>query len=283
MWANGVRVFIGWVLIATWLPPAVDADVAVSLRVCLLTNNLPYSSRSEVKGFDLDTASAVAKQIGRSLEVTWAQNSADIHEIEDDDFRLPKLARGECDVAFSIAGPGRDISGEGKALVLGEAYYGAAFELVGCAGDPPERLWALRGRTVAIQSQSVAHFALLRVQANPQSYFTVGDAIEGVLSGESDSGLLWGPTAGWRIQEGGYGHCHFSPNYFPPAAVRWNLHAVTREKDAELRSEVDTALLALVTNGRLQEIGRDYGVPVRKPFDSTYSMGALNALQWERE
>lgn len=278
-----MRFSFGWVLIAGWLAPVVDADAAVSLRACLLTNNLPYSSRSEAKGVDLETAGAVAKQIGRSLEVTWMPNSADIHEIEDSDFPLTKLARGECDVIFSIPGPSRDIFGDTKGLVFGEAYYGAAFELVGCTGELPTHLRALRGRTVAIQSQTVAHFALLRVQAHPQNYFTIDDAIDGVLSGESDSGLLWGPTAGWRIYEGGHGHCHFSPNYFPPAAVRWNLHAVTREKDAELRSEVDTALLALFTNGRLQEIGRDYGVPVRKPFDSTYSMGALNALQWERE
>jgi len=276
-------ILIALVLVTTWLAPVVHADAAVSLRVCLLTNNLPYSSRSGVKGFDLEIAAAVARLTRRPLQIIWTQNTADIHEIEDSDFPLPKLARGECDVIFSVPGPGRDIFGDAKGLILGEAYYGAAFELVGCVGELPARLRALRGRTVAIQSQTVAHFALLMVQAHPQNYFTVGDAIEGVLNGESHSGLLWGPTAGWKIHEGGHDHCRFSPDYFPPAAVRWNLHTVTRATDTELRSKVDAALLTLLADGRLQEIGASYGVPVRKPFESTYSMGAVNALQWERE
>ena len=270
-------------LITTGVPIPLHADDAVPLRACLLANNLPYSSRSDATGFDLDTARAVARIIERPLEPVWASNATEIDEIEDSNFPVGKLARGACDVIFSMPGPATETLGGERNLVLGEAYYGAAFELIGCAAEVPSRLRGLRGRTVAIQSQTVAHFALLMVQAQPQTYFAVEAALDGIANGDADAGLLWGPTAGWRIHKGATEQCNFVTGYNPPAAVRWNLHAATREADSELRLRIDAALLDLSTTVRLRKIGARYGMPVRAPFESTYSLGALNALQWERE
>ena len=61
--------------------------------------------------------------------------------------------------------------------------------------------------------------------------------------------------------------------------MRWNLHAATREADSELRLRVDAALLDLSTTDRLRDIGQRYGMPVRLPFETTYSLRALNDLQ----
>ena len=265
------------------VPSTVHADDAAPLRACLLANNLPYSSRSDANGFDFDTARAVARILERPLEPVWTANATDIEEIEDSNFPVRKLARGECDVIFSMPGPAAETLGSDQTLVLGEVYYGAGFELIGCSAELPSRLRGLRGHTVAIQSQTIAHFALLMVQAKPQTYFTVGAALKGIANGEADAGLLWGPAAGWRIQQAMVDGCSLVSGYTPPAAVRWNLHAATREVDAELRLRIDAALLDLSTTTRLREIGARYGIPVRTPFESTYTMGALNALQWERE
>lgn len=283
----GHRRLATWVaisgLITTGIAAPLYAENAAPLRACLLANNLPYSSRSDVTGFDLDTARAVAGIIERPLEPVWSSNATEIEEIEDSNFPVRKLAEGACDVIFSMPGPGTETLGGASNLVLGEAYYGAAFELIGCAAEVPSRLRGLRGRTVAIQSQTVAHFALLTVQAQPQTYFAVAAALGGIANGDADAGLLWGPTAGWQIHKGATARCNFVTGYKPPAAVRWNLHAATRKADAELRLRIDAALLDLSTTVRLREIGASYGMPVREPFESTYSLGALNALQWQRE
>lgn len=257
----------------------VDTHDLQALRVCLLANNLPYASRSENAGFDLDTASAVARILERPFEWVWTDNPADIQEIEESDFPLQKLARGDCDLIFSMPGPAAETLGGDGSLVLGEAYYGAAFELIGCGNDLPSGLRGLREQTVAIQSQTVAHFALLMVQAKPQTYFAVDAALEGIAAGEAEAGLLWGPAAGWQLHESGNRQCALSADYRPPAAVRWNLHAATREADSELRLRVDAALLDLSTTDRLRDIGQRYGMPVRLPFETTYSLRALNDLQ----
>ena len=267
----------------TGVPRTLHADDAAPLRACLLANNLPYSSRIDASGFDFDTARAVAHILERPLEPVWTANATDIEEIEDSNFPVRKLARGECDVIFSMPGPGAESLGGEGILVLGEAYYGAGFELLGCSAELPSRLRGLRGRTVAIQSQTIAHFALLMVQAKPQTYFAVEAALKGIANGEAEAGLLWGPAAGWQIHQAAIDGCRLVTGYTPPAAVRWNLHAAIREVDAELRLRIDAALLDLSTTDRLREIGSRYGIPVRAPFKSTYSMGALNALQWERE
>lgn len=257
----------------------VDADDVQALRVCLLANNLPYASRSENAGFDLDTASAVARILERPLEWIWTDNPADIQEIEESDFPLRRLARGDCDLILSMPGPAAETLGGDGSLVLGEAYYGAAFELVGCGNDLPSGLRALRERTVAIQSQTVAHFALLMVQAKTKTYFAIDAALAGIADGEAEAGLLWGPAAGWELHRTGNRQCTLSADYRPPAAVRWNLHAATREADGELRLRIDAALLDLSTTDRLRNIGRGYGIPVRPPFEMTYSLRALNELQ----
>ena len=256
---------------------AAHSDEVETLRACLLANNLPYASRAEGIGFDLDTATAVAGVLARPLELVWTNNAA-MQEIEDSDFPLHKLARGECDAIFSMPGPAEDTLAGDPGLVLGEAYYGAAFEIIGCGNELPTRLRGLRNRTVAIQSQTIAHFALLMVQAKPQTYFAPDKAIAGLANGEADAGLLWGPAAGWQIHRTG-SRCAISPDYQPPAAVSWNLHAATRKADAEFRLRLDAALLDLSTTERLGEIGRRYGMPVRPPFEKTYSLRALNQLQ----
>ncbi len=270
-------------LVITFNAGALSADDAPSLTACFLADNLPYSSRSDTSGFDVETARAVADIIERPLEPVWTSNVTDIEEIEESNFPLRKLARGACDVIFSMPGPANETLGGDRTLELGEAYYGAGFELIGCAAEVSPNLRGLRGVTVAIQSQTVAHFALLMVKAQPRTYFAVGAALDGVATGDAEAGLLWGPTAGWRLHQGLTGGCSLVPGYKPPAAVRWNLHAATREADTELRLRIDAALLDLSTTVRLREIGARYGVPVRAPFESTYSLGALNALQWERE
>lgn len=259
----------------------VHAD-AQALRVCVLEHNAPYALRAgtEPSGFDVETARAVAGALGRPLEFVWTNNDPAIHEIDDSDFPTRKLSRSQCDAIFSVPGPAGDSLGQAKSLTLGAPYYGAAFHLVSCGGDVAPQLRALRGHTVAIQSQTVAHFALLTVKAQPRNYFDLKSAIDGVRTNDAEAGLLWGPTTGWQLQQAGKGEkaCAFVPGYEPPQALRWNQHVATRKTDEALRADVDRALATLNTSGELGRIAARYGMPLHAPFSSTYSLQAVNAL-----
>ena len=176
-----------------------------------------------------------------------------------------------------MPGPAADSLGKDSKLSLGQPYYGAAFELVTCGQDVPPQLRALRGHTVAIQSQTVAHFALLMVKAQPRNYFSLKSALDGVRAQEAETGLLWGPTSGWQLHTAP-AQCAFVSGYEPPAALRWNQHVATRTADAALRDDIDHALAALVQGGELAQLAARYGIPLHAPFPSTYSLGALNDL-----
>lgn len=268
---------------------AVGTGKGPPLKVCLLKNNMPYSEFASKSGFDHDVADVVARAGGRQLKPIWIDNDAEISEIDASDYPFARLARFECDAIFSTAGPASDSLAGNEKLTLGQAYYGAAFELLACKADVQPRFRALRGLKVAIQSQTVAHFALVMVKAEPVNYFSLAAAFNGLIESEADAALLWGPAIGSRlryaIQSGEVlrdpelARCKFVDAYAPPAAVRWNLHVATRKASPRLRSDIDKALVEMMADGRLNKIMRGYGIPRHLPFATTYSLGAVNDLQ----
>ena len=275
-------------LLGAWLmvgSARLAAAEAAPLTVCLLSHNAPYSTRADERGFDLDTARAVASRLSRPLLIAWTANDPHIDEFDDSDFPLRKLAKGACDLIFSMPGPASDTLRQSPKLALGANYYGAAFELLSCDSASPKGLRGLRGMTIAIQSQTVAHFAALMVKAKPNNYFSLDAAIEGLRKHETDAALLWGPTTGWRLSKASSTvepACGFVAGYEPHAAVRWNLAVATRKDDEALRVAVDGALVQITAQGELQQIAARYGIPLHKPFERTYSLGALNDLQQGR-
>ena len=259
------------------------------LRVCLLERNLPYSERSKAGGFDAAVAAAVAAQTGHAFVPVWVESHENIQDIDDSDLPTGRLARGACDAIFSMPGPAAETLRGNDRLRFGAPYYGAAFEILACKPDVPGDLRALRGREVAIQSQTVAHFALLTVKAEPRNYFSLRDAFAALLEGTVDAGLLWGPTVGWQLRLGqasglalrdpAFAACSFVAGYEPPQALRWNLHVATRSESSRLRERIDTALADLAATGELEKLALGWGIPWHPPFDGTYSLGALDELR----
>lgn len=259
--------------------PATAKAPGAALRVCALSNSLPYSAREGARGFDVAVAEALAKRLGKTLEIQWTDNGEGrLQEIDESDYPLRRLAKGECDVLFSIPGPARDTLKETPSLALGQPYYGAAFELIGPPGTSSQ-LKALRTKPVAIQAQTVASFALAILQGKQRTFFSAQEALEGVAGGEADAALLWGPAAGWALKQTPSSKLTIAEGYEPPPALAWNLHAATRGKDQALRVEVDLILSELARDGELAEIAAQWGIPLHAPFATTYSLTEINKLR----
>ncbi len=255
-----------------------QASAAPELRVCLLAHSPPYASRDEDKGFDLDVAREVATKLGRSLQPVWTDNPVAIQEIEDSNIPLRRLTKGACDAILSVPSPAKDTLKEYPALALGAPYYGAAFELIGVAGTPPY-LKDLHEKQVAIQAQTIASFAIAILQGKQRTYFSPRAALEGVQRGEAAAGLLWGPTAGWELQQSPKLALEIAKGYEPPPALAWNLCVATRDKDAALREALDGVLREMTAAGRLQALAARYGMPWHAPFATTYSLTEINKLR----
>ncbi len=253
------------------------ADKQTVLRVCLLEDNLPYSSRRNDSGFDLDIAKAVAEALGQSFMPVWVKNNPHIAEIEDSDFPTRRLSRNECDAIFSVPGP--DAVKDSPKLTIGAPYYGAAFELIGRDGGAPASLMALGENPVAVQSQTIANFVLNARKAKMRTFFSTEEALSGLAKGETATALLWGPAAGWYLRNHPELKLFFITGYEPPAAVRWNEHVATRKSDPALREALDKALAQLSASGALQPLLERYGIPFHQPFDTTYSLAEMQKLR----
>lgn len=245
--------------------------------MCLLEDNLPYSSRRENSGFDLDTAQAVAKSLGQTFVPVWVKNSTRIDEIEESDLPTRRLSRNECDAIFSV--PGQEAIKDSPKLTLGAPYYGAAFELIGRDSSAPASLAALGAHPVAVQSQTIANFVLNARKAEMRTFFSTEEALNGLAKGEVVAALLWGPTTGWYLRNHPELKLAFVAGYEPPAVVRWNEYIATRKSDVTLREAIDKALTQLGESGTLQTLLTRYGVPFHKPFDTTYSLAEMQKLR----
>ena len=259
---------------------SVLSDEVGQLSICFLEDNMPYSGKELSRGFDHDLGKRLAETLGLQFTPIWVPNNTQIQEIESD-YPFRRLARRECRVILSVPGTSDSFEEDGETIVVGKAYYSAAFELISRTKETSPNLRQLRGKNVAIQSQTVAHFALKMLGAKSKTYFSASDAFDGVFRGEADAGLLWGPTAGWIVRESSEEITHsFVKNYEPPTSLRWNIHFVTLLDDTSLREAVDQALVELDSNGELSKLMGRYNLPDRRPYKTTYSLGALNELQF---
>ena len=257
--------------------PNVLADDQTALRVCLLEDNLPYSSRQHGSGLDLETAKAVAEALQRPLAPVWIKNNTHIDEIEDSDLPTRRLSKNECDAIFSVPGP--DAVKDSPKLALGAPYYGAAFELIGRDSSTPTTLAALRENPTAVQSQTIANFVLNAHRAKMRTFFSTEEALSSVAKGEAVAALLWGPTAGWYLRNHPELKLFFVSGYEPLAVVRWNEHVATRKSEVALSEAIDKALAQLNESGALQPLLERYGVPFHRPFATTYSLAEMQKLK----
>jgi ABC-type amino acid transport substrate-binding protein len=266
-----------FLLNALGLSSIVLADQPTELRVCLLEDNLPLSSRKENSGFDLDTGKAVAEALQRTFVPVWVPNSTQIQEIEESDFPLHRLAKNACDAIFSV--PGEDaLKGVPKAA-LGAPYYGAAFEFVSKDGTGPSDLAALNSTPVAVQAQTIASFILNARKIPMRTFFSVEAALIGVTKGEAGTAFVWGPIAGWYLRSHPDVKLAFTNGYEPLTVARWNEHVATRKTDSELRATIDGALKKLATTGTLKTLAERYGIHFRPPFATTYSVAEMQKLR----
>lgn len=266
----------GWVVLLS--VSAVFGQDAGIFRACLLANNPPYSWQADESGFDFETARAVAESMGRGFEPVWVTHDARITEIDETDLPVFRLSRGQCDAIFSV--PGQEALNEAPALVLGAPYYGAGFELVGPTDNSPRSLDEIGDGPVAVRAQTIANFMLSARRIQTFTTFSLEEALDVVRSGKAVAALLWGPKAGWYLRAHPELQLQVVDTLEPPSVVRWNESVATRKDDAGLRQAIDDALSRLAEAGTLARLLEKYGIPVHRPFDTTYSFAEMQQLMF---
>ncbi len=262
------------------LPAQLSAQEVSQLRVCFLGKNLPFSAQQGERGFDVDVARAIARTLGRRLVPVWVKNDERITEVDESDFPLRRLSKNDCDAILSV--PGRDAVREATNVAIGNAYYGAAFELLGRAGQTPASLHDIESQVVAVQAQTIASFILESLKISMQTFFSTEESLAAVIRGDAPLAFVWGPTAGWYAKQNPEPKLTFATAE-PLSVARWNEHAATRTEDTALRTAIDAALTQLRNTGELKTIAARYGVPLYPPFKKTYDVMEMFQLSREKE
>jgi len=173
-----------------------SASAAEPFNICAEPDSLPLSRESDRSGLELDVAQILADEMGRPLEVRWVAQ-------RDYAYFRQTLGTGACDAIMSVpAGFGR--------LTTTKPWYRTGFVFVGRQADgaPPASFddERLSGMTVGVPVTGLGDgtppmIALAkRGRIDTMRSFSVYDPaslMDAVARGEVDTGVLWGPFAGW--------------------------------------------------------------------------------------
>lgn len=255
-------------LAGLWLAGSVlaaPANPEPALAVCLAENDPPRSVRSTegASGLDVDVARLAAARLQRPLRLVWMREQPQT-DIESTDLDFRPLLRGECDVQLSV--PGQDaIARYRQRLALTGPYYAAAYELL--PADATLRWGAAYTGTVAVRANTVAHVAIDAAGLRWTMQGSTADILAALRQGEATAALVWGPDLA-TLQ------APRNPDFEPPAALCWNLHAATR-RDHPLRETLDQLFGEAATRQAVLALLERHGLPPRTPFASVHSLSAL--------
>ena len=242
---------------------------AAALKVCFLDDDLPRAHRATESGFDFEIMAEVAYTVGDVLEPVWIPSQDEFSEIESSDLPLDRVVSGECVAVASV--PGEAALGRYREdLVLSDPYYGAGFEVVGAAGVA-RTLGELRGKTVAVRLQSIAHAVLGSLGVDWRVRPSVEEMLALVDSGEAEAAVVWGPALGPHGRKPVAG-------YEPEQGLRWNEHVALRS-DVPLAAWINLTVTELAKSGRLEALAEKYGIPYHPPFASVSDRESLRKLR----
>lgn len=234
------------------------------LRVCLGDNDPPRAQRSPLKGFDVDVARLLAEGLNRKFEPVWLTRPNPT-EIESTDLDYRALLQGRCDLQLSIPGAAAisDLAGR---LALTQPYYGAGFELIPATADID--LESGRGGRIAVHGNTVAHALIDQLGFDWTMRRDNLDIVAAIAAGEADAGLIWGPDLATL-------NLPHNADFDPPAALRWNHHAVVRLADVALTAAIDGLLIQGSTRRAIEASMRRHGMPPHPPFAAVHQRVGL--------
>jgi mxaJ protein len=171
--------------------------LATPLVICAEPDNLPFS-HADGRGFEVEAATLLAKDMGQDLRVAYVTQRAP-------GFIRATINAGVCDAMMSLPSGFRQ-------LAMTKAWYRSSYVMIAKPdGVHPNGLAdpRMRGLRIGIPvtagagtppSMALASHGLVS-QMKPFSVFEPANLVRAVVTGEVDLAILWGPFAGWYVHE----------------------------------------------------------------------------------
>ncbi len=225
------------------------------LIICANQDALPVSARGETKGFQLEIAEELARRLGvrTTLEWIWAGYQARFTE---------------CDLLLGVA---RDPRPGGHLHFL-QALSDVRIVLAVRAGDAPASPEALRGRKIAVQSASLAHFRLLELGAEPRVAYRSQEAmLEAVAAGDVFAAVVSSLTFAWHRKSQSQADLATVESGLLGVPDSYPMTIGLRGADSLTRADFEELIEAMAADGALARILGAYGQTLSERFDDPYA------------
>ncbi len=225
-----------------------------SLSLCANPLALPFASREPgPPGFQVEVATAVAREMGLGLDVRWVWSRIGARRVD-------------CDLLMdSIVLPGD--GGGSRGVRLTKPYFGSGVALVVPAGSPARRFEDLpKGVKIGVIAGSAAHEYLDRRRLTTSSFAFEDEIVDAVARGEVAAGAVHPAYVGWYRKEHPGARIEIPAGFTFVPELRWNVAVGLRRADDALVEAVNTALDRLLANRTIEAIYARYGIAYQPPF-----------------
>lgn len=223
---------------------------AGTLRVCAVDGLLPYSSSDpSTPGFEVEIAQALAEKLNVKAEHVWGSW----------DGLIPQLTSKQCDAIVN----GLFITEERQKTVTfaGVEYASGETILVPRSDDSTKSLDDLKDKKVGVLSGSVTADVLeaAGLGDNLQIYPDQNTIILELNNGRIDAAFLEAPSAAWALKQDESLNIKLVEEYVPDE--RFDAGVAVRKEDQDLAAAIGSALAEMRSDGTIEGILNEYGVP----------------------
>ncbi len=227
-----------------------ESDV---FRVCVISHDMPLSNQdsdksSGLRGLYIDLAEAMAKEMGKSLEVHFTMVAF---------YKRPVragLLRNHCDAHFGLPHEGKEWYIP-RRVALSKPFMSIGYAVVVPRSETVRKLEDLRGKTVGVQPGSPPQIVLSQIDGvKMRTFLDPGPALKALDQGQIDAAFVWGPAAGYENK-----YIYKNKYRVIPAEPRWPVAIGIRAKDTALKEKLNKLIDQL--NNHIRKLIRQYGIP----------------------
>jgi ABC-type amino acid transport substrate-binding protein len=238
------------------------------LYACAYPYTYPFAQvDTDPPGFDVEIIRDLAKSGGMRVEMYWVQvrSRASVQRA----FRESILAH-RCDVFLSLGDDGEQDEEMGmNLLTFTRPHMSMAYVLVvqgKAEGKHTVEDLKKAGIKIGVNMSTPADAWLFDNGYDRSLYFGEDRVMKGLVDGEIDAALIWGPAFSAASKRYPNAKFHLVQGYAPLPEHRFNMRFAVRKEDQSLLDFLNQGIAEMLANGRIKQTVESYKIPFYAPL-----------------
>ena len=245
-----------------------------ALRVCALSDRLPFSSRdTSVKGFQIELAEEIAKELEVSLEVTWLRYRFHARKAgcdmmmeavsrKDDDENKRDIEGAKPLTRASDSEKRKFPPTASIPIIRLETYLVGPKELI----DGNNTLKSIKRMNIGVMRGTWAHMLMQKAKIKHRTKFvTEAELIQGVADGEVDAAFISSPNYWWFLKNNPSISLSAVRDFNFTRDVSLNVGVLLRGADEATIDKINYVLKDMLSRNVIQNIYSNYGIEYVAP------------------